>query len=575
MPRRALPLVLILATQALAQPDRETILVDGFEEEDLAWTFVGGQEFPGAEGRLERDGSVAHSGSASLHLAADFSGGGAYVGLWGDLPDTGGRWLTGLRAWVRSTNVSSIGIRLADDTDQCHQAKAIPIEPDGEWHELVLSLEGLIGQESWGGANDRRWHGPPKALGINVGIDGLVEGSTGELWIDDIEMIVTSEPPGQVGVRPALLSQDRCPPGGGTYVTYRWDAEPLQRDFDVFVHIIGPDGATAFQADHRPPVSTAVWFGPIEYERALVVPTDAPEGEYRIVLGLFSHAGRERNWDRQKLRPAEGVSILPDGTSYEVARFVVDARAPLPPLGEPTLDLAGFQLTFSEEFDGPLDVSAWGPGTRWIAHTPYGGDFGEARFADPQPDYPFTIEDGVLRIEATRDEHGWRSGLLCSVDPQGRGFSQQYGYFEACARFPKGKGTWPAFWLLGVAQLVDRSRDQIEIDVVEQYGEHPNALHATIHQWFADGRHAAEGRTFIVAGMAEDFHRYGALVTESTTTFYFDGVELWVAPTPEEAKVPLYLLINLALGGGWPIDETPDPSIMLVDYVRVYALPDR
>ena len=42
------------------------------------------------------------------------------------------------------------------------------------------------------------------------------------------------------------------------------------------------------------------------------------------------------------------------------------------------------------------------------------------------------------------------------------------------------------------------------------------------------------------------------------------------APTVAEARTPLYLLIDLALGAGWPIDQTPNPSIMLVDYVRAY-----
>jgi len=31
------------------------------------------------------------------------------------------------------------------------------------------------------------------------------------------------------------------------------------------------------------------------------------------------------------------------------------------------------------------------------------------------------------------------------------------------------------------------------------------------------------------------------------------------------------LLVNLALGSGWPIDKTPNPSYMYVDYVRAYA----
>jgi len=49
----------------------------------------------------------------------------------------------------------------------------------------------------------------------------------------------------------------------------------------------------------------------------------------------------------------------------------------------------------------------------------------------------------------------------------------------------------------------------------------------------------------------------GAMVDPENITFYFDGVELWKVKTPEEAEVPLYVLVNLALGGGWPIDKTP------------------
>ena len=41
-------------------------------------------------------------------------------------------------------------------------------------------------------------------------------------------------------------------------------------------------------------------------------------------------------------------------------------------------DLTGYTLAFAEELNGPLSVSAYGPGTKWIAHTPYGGDFGQA-----------------------------------------------------------------------------------------------------------------------------------------------------------------------------------------------------
>ncbi len=112
---------------------------------------------------------------------------------------------------------------------------------------------------------------------------------------------------------------------------------------------------------------------------------------------------------------------------------------------------------------------------------------------------PFTVKDGVLQIEAKKVGGRWRSGLLCSVDPKGEGFSQKYGYFEMRAKFPKGLGTWPAFWLMGVPQLKEskdrKTLTQVEIDVVEQYGVGPNALHTTLHLWGPGDFHWAEGDT--------------------------------------------------------------------------------
>src|SRR5271166_6652021 len=86
-------------------------------------------------------------------------------------------------------------------------------------------------------------------------------------------------------------------------------------------------------------------------------------------------------------------------------------------------DPTGYSLVFDEEFDAPLSVSPYGPGTRWIAHTPYGGDFGEAWFSNPTgPRSPFSIKNGVLTITAWKDpskNNHWRSGLLSSVDTKG------------------------------------------------------------------------------------------------------------------------------------------------------------
>ena len=236
-----------------------------------------------------------------------------------------------------------------------------------------------------------------------------------------------------------------------------------------------------------------------------------------------------------------------------------------------TLDLSGYEQTFSEEFD-TLDVSARGPGTRWIAHTPWNGDFGDAAFTDPRPGFPFTTEGGRLRIEMRKGSDGrWRSGLLASVDTRMQGFSQMYGYFEMNAKFPPGEGVWPGFWLMGV----ERDKTAGEIDVVEYYGNASDRYFATLHVWDRVNKppqnRSEFHRVFVPAGsLTEAFHSYGVAIDQDTTTFYLDRKAVWAAPTRPEHRQPMYVLVNLAAGAGWPIAAMPSPSVMEVESIKVW-----
>ncbi|MGZ2432369.1 beta-glucanase (GH16 family) [Rhizobium redzepovicii] len=242
-----------------------------------------------------------------------------------------------------------------------------------------------------------------------------------------------------------------------------------------------------------------------------------------------------------------------------------------PSVAQEPLNIDAYQLTFDESFDS-LDVSAWGEkSSRWIAHTPWNGDFGDARFTDPAPGFPFTTDQGILKIEARKEADGtWRSGLLSSVNPKGEGFSQQFGYFEARMRLPPGKGVWPAFWLIGL----DRSKYTAEIDVLEYYGRAPYEFSMGFHIWRQSqgGQNSTGGywKTVEDGILNSEYHTYGVDIQADKTTFYLDRQYLWSFDTPKEFHMPFYPLVNLALGSGWPIDETPNPSILLVDYIHVY-----
>jgi beta-glucanase (GH16 family) len=69
----------------------------------------------------------------------------------------------------------------------------------------------------------------------------------------------------------------------------------------------------------------------------------------------------------------------------------------------------------------------------------------------------------------------------------------------------------------------------------------------------------------------EDFHTFGVDISPQKVTYFLDQKAVFAEPPPAELDGPLYPLVNLALGSGFPIDQTPNPSSLLVDYVHVYG----
>ena len=74
--------------------------------------------------------------------------------------------------------------------------------------------------------------------------------------------------------------------------------------------------------------------------------------------------------------------------------------------------------------------------------------------------------------------------------------------------------------------------------------------------------------------LSDEFNTFGALVRPDVVKFYLNRTEVWQEKTPADLNRPLLVLVNLALGSGWPITETPNPSYMYVDYIRVYSESD-
>jgi len=166
--------------------------------------------------------------------------------------------------------------------------------------------------------------------------------------------------------------------------------------------------------------------------------------------------------------------------------------------------------------------------------------------------------------------------MLASARSGDSGFSAQYGYFEARIYAPASPGTWPAFWMLPSDNLVAPTSPVAEIDAAELYGAFPAGSCQTTHDYH-DGRdtgvsscssnRSPDDRT----GMA--WHTYGGSVTPTADTFVIDGRVVATLPQVSDGGAPLFFMVDLALGGGWPIDLSGvrDRGSLYVDYVRVYV----
>jgi hypothetical protein len=259
----------------------------------------------------------------------------------------------------------------------------------------------------------------------------------------------------------------------------------------------------------------------------------------------------------------------------------------------------GMSLVFADDFSGSLSISSKDPKARYYDHKPPNGwqDFSAHRFADRNsPSNPFAHVDTYLRIRASDDLKS--SGLISSLKTNGAGITAKAPcYFECRLLGPNSIGTWPAFWLLTDpgADMLKANAPGDELDIIEAYGgegpREPNAFDTymiTPHCWNqgAAGK-ARETKAFegmhnpihmrkfgIPATWFETFHIYGCKVTETDTIYYCDNVEVGRHPTfPLSKQRPLYFLIDLATGGGWPVDLSRYHGLadMYVDYVRVYS----
>jgi len=185
------------------------------------------------------------------------------------------------------------------------------------------------------------------------------------------------------------------------------------------------------------------------------------------------------------------------------------------------------------------------------------------------------LEGGALNIRASREGKDIISARMYSKK------SWTYGYMEASIWLPKGKGTWPAFWMMPD----DFSRGWPgcgEIDIMEEVGYHANYTSSSIHcmkYYHAIGTQKTHEQ--LTAGAESGFHVYALEWTPEALMFYVDGKKHFTFSNDQTGNDDtwpfnknFYIILNLAWGGDWGgsqgVDENALPCTMKVDYVRVF-----
>jgi beta-glucanase (GH16 family) len=322
---------------------------------------------------------------------------------------------------------------------------------------------------------------------------------------------------------------------------------------------------------------------------ATVVP-----GAYRVILDYFDGqqkiysadycAGADSN-NQINLEPGlnqRSINICnKDKTKLEPeADVVIKPVIPHKSGDEQTPD--GWELVWSDEFNetGFPKASHWGYD---VGTGPNGWGNQELQYYTQNRPENARVKDGKLIITARKESYEGSAYTSARLVTKETG-TWRYGRIDVRARLPRGRGTWPAIWLLPVDNTYGGWPKSGEIDVMEHVGYDQGTVHATVHtEAYNHIKGTQVGKSIQVADASDRFHTYSLIWdAQKIQVFLDDEPEPFFTYRNDKGggsaawpfDQPFYLLLNIAVGGSWGgaegVDDTIFPQSMAVDYVRVY-----
>ncbi len=241
---------------------------------------------------------------------------------------------------------------------------------------------------------------------------------------------------------------------------------------------------------------------------------------------------------------------------------------------------------FSKMPDGPLSPAKWhfviGPAARFSGN-------GDKEFYRKKPANA-RVEDGALVLEAQKQNFKGYNYTSARIQTQDT-LDFKYGKLDVVAKTPKGRGSWPAIWMLSSDHKYTKHAHNThedpyfwlrdgEIDLLEAVGMQPG-VYETVAQSYE--YHWPKSRFAYVKdpSISDKFHEYSLEWTPKKLVFLLDNKPVYEVDKhkgdtfkqwPYDQR--FHLVMDLAVGGSWAgqrgIDNTSLPWEMKIKSVNYY-----
>ncbi len=328
------------------------------------------------------------------------------------------------------------------------------------------------------------------------------------------------------------------------------------------------EGSAASGADYKGALGELI-FSPGETEKIIEITVlgdliTEPEETFEFILLNPINATMEDN--------RATITILDDDDGFTNSLTIPTEGYTTP------LNYAGRTLVWADEFQGEtLNLDDW------THETGTGSNgWGNNELQHYRPENTYMALNDYLVIEAKNETYQGSEYTSSRIITAGKQ-EFQYGRIDIRAAMPKGRGMWPALWMLGSDFWTNGWPSCGEIDIMEMIGHNNNIVHGTVHYGVNPSQHTSSGSSRITPSgenFDEIFHVFSLIWEEDNIQILVDD-NLYFEVTPEELNngqpwpfnQPFFFIFNVAVGGDWPgspDENTLFPQFMVVDYVRVF-----